>query len=321
MPPPTHIPVLLTEVMTLLAPRPGETAVDCTAGLGGHSAALAEAVGPSGRVVAFDLDPANLARAEQRLAATDCPFTGCHRSFGEAPDALAAMDVRADVVLADLGFSSSQMDDPQRGMSFRADGPLDMRYDPGATITAAQLLATLDEADLADLIHELGEEPMARKIARKVALTRRSEPIQSSAQLARLVRQAYGPRARSSRMNPATRTFMALRIAVNDELTALDALLDHVVRGSETANDGGWLRKGARVAVISFHSLEDRRVKRAFAELARRGLATRLTKRPVTAGDQEVAANPRARSAKLRAVRILGPHANQATAGEETRGR
>jgi 16S rRNA (cytosine1402-N4)-methyltransferase len=200
------------------------------------------------------------------------------------------------------------MDDPERGMSFRADGPLDMRFDPAASTTAADLLATLTERELADLIFEYGEEPLARKIARKLAQSRERMPIQTTAELARLVLEAYGTRARSSRMHPATRTFMALRIAVNDELGSLRTLLDAIESGANAAGGGGWLNVGARVGIISFHSLEDRMVKRAFAGLAKRGLVTALTRKPVTAGAQEVQANARSRSAKLRAVRIDGPH-------------
>ena len=157
------------------------------------------------------------------------------------------------------------------------------------------------------MIARYGEEPLARKIARKLAQTRQREPIDSTAQLARLVQEAYGTRARSSRIHPATRTFMALRIAVNEELTALGALLEQIVEGASKVGKGGLLNRGARVGIISFHSLEDRLVKRAFAELAHKGLATRLAKRPITATTDEIAANTRSRSAKLRVVRIDGP--------------
>jgi 16S rRNA (cytosine1402-N4)-methyltransferase len=182
-----------------------------------------------------------------------------------------------------------------------------MRLDPEGPVSAADLVRTLPEAELADLIFTLGEEPLARKIARKLAQIRDREPIETTARLARLVLEAYGPRGRSSRMHPATRTFMALRIAVNEELDALRTLLDAIGAGAGSAGGSRseeWLDAGGRVAMISFHSLEDRLVKRAFASLAREGRATRLTTRPIVASDAEIAQNPRARSAKLRAIRL-----------------
>jgi 16S rRNA (cytosine1402-N4)-methyltransferase len=300
-----HTPVLLAETLRLLDARPGEVAVDLTAGRGGHSVALAAAVGPQGLVIGFELDPASLVFAGQRVRAAGGRFEPVGESFVRAPQHLVDAGWRADAVLADLGFSSAQMDDPRRGFGFAADGPLDMRYDPRNPVTAEKLLARLSERELADLIYCCGEDPYARKIARKLALARRHEPIRSTARLAELVREAYGPRARRSRVHPATRTFMALRIAVNDELTALEALLEHLRRAAASVGEGGgWLRAGARVAIISFHSLEDRLVKRAFAALARDGLAAPLTKRPLAPGPDEIAGNPRCRSAKLRAVRI-----------------
>jgi 16S rRNA (cytosine1402-N4)-methyltransferase len=298
-----HQPVLPVEVLALLAPKAGEVAVDLTLGAGGHAALLAAAFGPAGTIVGFDLDEASLEAARTRLGGT-ARLELVHESFVAAPQALAHRGLRADVVLADLGFSSVQMDDPQRGFSFQAEGPLDMRFDRGAPVTAADLLARLGERELADLIFRLGEDPFARRIAHGIAGARRHGAIRTTTQLAQIVRQAYGPRARFSRMHPATRTFMALRIAVNAEIEALEAFLGHVMSGAAAAAAGGWLRPGARIAVISFHSLEDRLVKHAFAECERRGLGRRLTRRPVTASPEEIAANPRARSAKLRAMVI-----------------
>jgi 16S rRNA (cytosine1402-N4)-methyltransferase len=301
-----HVPVLPAETLTALAPQPGEVAVDLTVGAGGHAALLAAAVGPRGTLVGLDLDAASLEAARVRLAALPDPprVTLVRAGFAEAPHVLAGLGLRAGAVLADLGFSSAQMDDPQRGFSFGADGPLDMRYDRDGPVTAADLVARLSEREIADLVFRLGEDPFARRIARAVASARRAEPIRTTAQLARIVRQAYGARARASRMHPATRTFMALRIAVNGEIESLEALLEHVAAGAREAPAGGWLAPGARVAIISFHSLEDRMVKHAFAACEREGLARRLTRRPVTAGPGEIAANPRARSAKLRALVI-----------------
>jgi 16S rRNA (cytosine1402-N4)-methyltransferase len=307
---PGHVPVLVAECLDLLDPKPGETVVDLTAGRGGHAVEFARRLQGSERLILVDVDPGNLAFASERIA----------REFGSAPVAvsgsfarvdelLAGKAISADVVLADLGFSSTQMDDPARGLSFSADGPLDMRLDPRGPVTAADLVASLPEAELARIIHEFGEEPLARRIARKCVETRGNEPITSTARLARLVREAYGPRARSSRLHPATRTFMALRIAVNDELGALRTLLQAIERAAErlARPDGGgsaWLRPGARVGIISFHSLEDRLVKRAFADMSRRGLVTPVTRKPTVPTEQEAAANPRSRSAKLRVVAI-----------------
>jgi 16S rRNA (cytosine1402-N4)-methyltransferase len=292
--------------------------VDCTAGRGGHAVALAKAVGPTGRIVLFDVDAENLAYAADRVRReAGCEPLAIRSSFAGVAESLRRLGgetvVKADVVLADLGFSSTQMDDPGRGFSFMADGPLDMRLDPTSGVTAAELLRSLPERELAELIFRVGEEPMARRIARKVVELRGREPIESTAQLARLVREAYGPRAHRSRLHPATRTFMALRIAVNDELGALRSLLQSVRLGAQAAvhgtSDGrsafdGWLRPGARVGIISFHSLEDRLVKHGFVDMAREGLVEVRTRKPVVSSERESAENPRARSAKLRVVRV-----------------
>jgi 16S rRNA (cytosine1402-N4)-methyltransferase len=305
---PIHIPVLLRQCLELLDPKPGEVVVDCTSGLGGHAVAMGERVKPDGRVLGFDLDPNNLKIAAARAGESGVNFEPVHTSFVRTPAELQLRRLRADIVLADLGFSSNQMDDPHRGLSFQSDAPLDMRLDPGGPITAADVLAAINEPDLANMIYEYGEDPLARKIARKIVQNRAHEPIATTARLARLVQEAYGPRARSSRMHPATRTFMALRIAVNDELGALRSLLDSISRAAENLKDCPWLNDGARVAIISFHSLEDRMVKHAFADLVNRNLATLLTKsrKPVGPDDDEVQVNPRSRSAKLRAIKVGG---------------
>lgn len=299
-----HMPVLAQEVLRLLSPRPGDTVADLTVGLGGHAALVAERIGAGGTIAAFDVDGFNLAAATARLHPLGPRIIPIHARFTEAAHHLASQKLRADVVLADLGFSSNQMDDAERGFSFAADGPLDMRLDRSQGPTAADLVANLGEQDLADLIYRNGEEPFARRIARKLAQIRLREPIRSTARLAEAVVEAYGPRARASRMHPATRTFMALRIAVNDELGSLQTLLDQIARGAAEASRDGWLNRGARIGIISFHSLEDRMVKHAFANLASQSLAQRLTKKPVIAAEQEIASNPRARSAKLRAISI-----------------
>jgi 16S rRNA (cytosine1402-N4)-methyltransferase len=301
-----HVPVLLQELLALLDPRPGDTVVDATAGRGGHALALAERIGPAGTIVLLDLDADNLEFAARALReSARCSVHPIHDSFVRVPEHLARLGAAADVLLADLGFSSSQIDDPSRGLSFAKDGPLDMRLNRSAPITAADLIASFSERELSDLIRRWGEDPYAAKIARKLAQSRAAEPIQTTAQLARIVLEAYGPRARQSRIHPATRTFMALRIAVNDELGALSSLLDLVNRSAgKHTPQAGWLKLGARIGIISFHSLEDRLVKRAFGDLVHQGRATALTKRPITASEAEIDANPRSRSAKLRAVRL-----------------
>ncbi len=299
-----HLPVLAQEVVRLLSPRPGDTVADLTVGQGGHAALFAERIGAAGTIVAFDLDGLNVAMATDRIHATGVSVVPIHAPFTSVATELASRGLQADVVLADLGFSSNQMADASRGFSFSADGPLDMRLDRTRGATAADLVAGLDEKQLADLIYRYGEDPFARRIARKLAQIRNREPIRTTARLAAAVAEAYGPRARSSRMHPATRTFMALRIAVNDELGSLGTLLELISRGAENAARGGWLKPGARVGVISFHSLEDRLVKHAFADLVKRSLAERLTRKPVTANETETRSNPRARSAKFRAISI-----------------
>lgn len=311
-----HHPVLLESVLRLLAPAAGETAVDLTAGRGGHASALARAIGPGGRILLCDLDAGNLAFAEARVRGESPAAARTHHgSFASADRAVAAAGWQADCVLADLGFASTQMDDPARGFSFQADAPLDMRLDASRGETAADLLARLPERELADAIYRLGEDPFARRIARVVADRRGREPIRTTLQLAAAVVAAYGARARQSRMHPATRTFMALRILVNDEIGALRGLLGAAERAGRAAVAGApsWVRPGCRLAIISFHSLEDREVKHAMASWEAEGLGERLTRKPVEPSDAEVAANRRARSAKLRGFRF-GPSAAPAPA-------
>lgn len=294
----------------LLAPSPGETAVDCTAGLGGHASAIAARLGPSGTLILNDLDPGNLGRAAARVraeAGAACPrLVELRGGFADVPRRLAEQSLAADVVLADLGFSSNQVEDAARGFSFQRDGPLDMRLDPSGPVTAAHLVNTLPEAELAELIQEFGEERHARRIAQKLVAARRESPIQTTGQLASVVRSLVGSRDRASGgIDPATRTFQALRIAVNDELGSLRSLLESVARAAvKTGGPAAWLRPGARIGIISFHSLEDRMVKNAFGELVKRGAAEPLTKKPVEAGERELVDNPRARSAKLRVIRL-----------------
>jgi len=305
-PQPGHAPVLLAETIAALGPQPGQTLVDCTAGLGGHSAAIAAGLGATGRVVLVDLDPGNLERARDHVSAMDDPpeVIAWQGSFAQAPQMLSERGIRADLLLADLGFASTQIDDPARGFSFRGDGPLDMRLDPSAPITCAELVNTLDEADLAKIIFEFGEERFARRVARKLVEAREAGPIQTTSQLAGIVRRAV-PKAPNQRIDPATRTFQGLRIAVNDELGALEGLLGAIEReAGRHGDDRAWFGPAARIAVISFHSLEDRPVKRCFKRLTDAGHAERVGRHPTTAGEAECDVNRRSRSAKLRAIRL-----------------
>jgi 16S rRNA (cytosine1402-N4)-methyltransferase len=280
-------------VLHWLDPRPGQTLVDCTVGVGGHTRLLAERIGPAGRVIGLDQDESMLELARPRL--TGLPVTLVRASFDELPAVLDDVGVpAADGVLADLGVCSDQLDAAGRGFSFQSDGPLDMRLDPTRGAPASALVNRLSERDLADLIYEFGEERFSRRVARRIVEARQSAPIETTAQLADLVRRGV-PRAKGRPgIDPATRTFQALRIAVNDELGALDRLL---------AKLPDCVRPGGRAVLISFHSLEDRRVKQAFR---RPGVWEVLTKKPVTAGDEEAQSNPRSRSAKLRAAQRTG---------------
>jgi 16S rRNA (cytosine1402-N4)-methyltransferase len=292
--PPRHVSVLPAEVLAALTPQPGGVFVDATCGAGGHTRLLAERVTPGGRVIALDRDPAMLELARPRLEGL--PMVLVQAVFDELPDVLAGLGLtQVDGVLADLGVCSDQLDDPGRGLSFGRPGPLDMRMNPAEGEPASELLRRLDERALADLIYQYGEERLSRRIARRIVEERKRAPLETTEQLAELVRRCVPRPPRSDRrrppIDPATRVFQALRIAVNDELDALDRLLAALPR---------LVRPGGRAAIISFHSLEDRRVKNAFRDKA---VWEALTKKPVQAGDEEVRANPRSRSAKLRAAR------------------
>lgn len=283
-----HTPVLLDEVLHWLDPQPGQVIVDGTLGGGGHARALVGRLGPEGRLIALDRDPAALARAETTLAGQS--VTLVHSDFRDLPEVLRQIEVPAvDAVLLDLGLSSDQLADDGRGFSFDSSGPLDLRFDPAAGEPAARLVNRLSEKHLAELIYHYGEDKFSRRIARRIVERRRREEFKTAADLAETVRRAIPPAARAkSRIDPATKTFQALRIAVNDELASLERIL---ARATDVLHSGG------KLAVISFHSLEDRRVKDAFRDDPR---FQPLTKRPIIAGEPELAANPRARSAKLR---------------------
>jgi len=310
----SHIAVLADQVVELLQPQSGQVFVDCTAGLGGHACLIAQHIGPSGTIVLNDMDAGNLVRAEEatRLAMSpedpkSANVVAIRGNFAQLPMELVKRGIAADMVLADLGFSSTQVDDPDRGLSFRHSGPLDMRMDQSSPIDAAELVNTLPEKEIGDLIKQFGEERHARRIASKIVEARELAPIETTDQLADLIRSAI-PSRRGPRgpIHPATRPFQALRIVVNDELGSLELLLRSVKFGAKKvqAGDAGWLKDGTRIAVIAFHSLEDRPVKRAFAGMNDDGLVELITRKPAGASEQEIGVNPRSRSAKLRVCRI-----------------
>ncbi len=287
---PGHLPVLPEETMRFLDPQPGEIWVDGTTGGGGHSRMIAERIGSRGRLIAFDQDSAMLVMAKQRLEGF--PVTAVHANFDQVQEVLENLGIlKVNGVLADLGFSSDQMDNPARGLSFQRNGPLDMRLDTTIGSTAADLVNTVGEAALADLIFEYGEERKSRWVAKRIVERRKERKFETTEDLAELVRKCV---PRSGKIDPATRVFQALRIAVNDELGALERLLSALPRV---------LLPGGRAGIISFHSLEDRRVKQAF----RNGDLWKVrTKKPVEATDAEMARNPRSRSAKFRVAERIG---------------
>lgn len=298
-----HVPVLLNEVLSLLdidSDRPGLRVLDCTLGRGGHAAHIIPRIGPGGVYIGLDLDSDNLDDARGRLEPladqAGVQLHLAHQSFAAAPAVLRELNIPGvDRVLADLGFASNQVDDASRGLSFKNDGPLDMRLDTQGPTTAADLVNRLGEKELADVIYRFGEERLSRRIARKIVQARVDQPISTTSELAELCRRSYGPRG-GGRIDPATRTFQALRIAVNGELDALGALLRRLP---------GLLAGDGLVGIISFHSLEDRPVKRSFLEMAQQGVLERVTRKPVTATQEEQANNPRSRSAKLRVARRM----------------
>jgi 16S rRNA (cytosine1402-N4)-methyltransferase len=296
------------EVFSALSLRPGETYLDCTAGLGGHALLAAEHVTSTGRVLLNDVDPSNLAIAADAVRQTGVAVTPLRGNFADIARRMTEQSLQAHALLADLGFSSNQMEDASRGFSFSRDGPLDMRLDPSIPVSAADLVNSMSESELAQAIHEFGEDPGARRIARKLVQVRAQAPILTTARLAEVVRSALASGQRGGTTgkpstDPSTRTFQALRIVVNDELGCLGAFLKSI----EEAATGHvpWLFPSARICILTFHSLEDRMVKRAFQGLAARGLASEVGDQGVGPDEDEVDRNPRARSAKIRTVRLL----------------
>ena len=291
---PQHVPVLLDEALKYLNVRPGGVYVDATLGLAGHSTAIAKRLGAKGRLICFDRDPEAMEAAKAKLdevraeLGSEMPEMVFEpRAFSEASSRIEPASL--DGLLADFGVSSLQLTEAHRGFSFRSDGPLDMRMDTRSGETAGQVVNQEDENELADLIYEFGEERRSRRIARAIV---RARPITTTAELAQIV-SAAAPSMKGDKIHPATRTFQALRIRVNNELGEIQSLLKSA---------GSLLKPGGRLVLISFHSLEDRLVKDAFREAGRTKEFEVLTKKPVVAGEQEQLRNPRSRSAKLRAA-------------------
>lgn len=299
LPPGGHESVLLPECLAALDLQPGKTIVDCTTGRGGHSEAIARALGSTGTLLCLDVDPKNLAFAQQRLKDLPCQIRFFHANFAELFDVLKATGITAvDGILADLGLSTNQFLDPSYGISFSMNGPLDMRLDPRIEETAADIVNRYREEDLANLLYQLADERFSRRIARKIVEARRTAPMTTTEQLASLVRGVIGRGGASDKIDPATRTFMALRMKVNREVENLRCLMDQTPAA---------LKRGGRAAIISFHSVEDRMVKQAFRFAEQTGLIRILSKKPITPTDSEIAANPRSRSAKLRiAEKVAG---------------
>jgi 16S rRNA (cytosine1402-N4)-methyltransferase len=291
-----HTAVMLAEALDMLAVREGGVFVDVTVGAAGHSSAILES-SPHATLFAFDRDPVAVEVARRRLSPFGARATVTHASFGEVGAWLERHGIESvDGVLADLGVSSPQLENPERGMSFRLEGPIDMRMDPTSGSTALELIKDMDQEDLADVIYRFGEEHRSRRVARCIKQAAEAGELRSTLDLRRAVVRAVGPR-RIGGVDPATRTFQALRILVNQELEQLGTLLALAER---------MVKPGGRAAIISFHSLEDRLVKRAFAE---RAVWQRLTKKPVVPSDRELDENPRSRSAKLRVAMRQDPDA------------
>ena len=279
------------EVMSYLAVRRGARIVDGTLGGGGHARLLAGAVGPEGLVIAIDRDPAAIERGAREL--NGLPVRFAQANYCDIPEVLDALSIDAvDGVLLDVGLSSDQLADDSRGVSFDAEGPLDLRFDPTEGEPAWRMINRMRAESLADIIHEFGEERFSRRIARRIVAAREKQPIRSAREFAAIVRSAIPRQTPPPRIHPATRTFQALRIAVNQELKSLRIALDRIPQR---------LAPGGRLAVISFHSLEDRLVKQAFRSTQ---VWECLTRSPVEASEEEISRNPRSRSAKLRAAQI-----------------
>jgi 16S rRNA (cytosine1402-N4)-methyltransferase len=294
-----HTPVLAREVCELLGVRGGEIVVDAAIGPGGHARLFADGLGAEGTLIGVDVDPDCLAAARRVLGGASCRVELIHANFTELRERLESLGIAGvDVLFADLGISSTQLDDPERGFSFQRDGPLDMRMDPRLTVTAADLVNRLKERELADLLYHNAQEFASRRIARKICAERREGRITTTGRLAGIIADAVGvdPASRKAKIHPATRTFQAIRMAINDEICCLETLLEAAPK---------ILRPGGRIGVIAFHSGEDKPVKLSFRKLKNQQVYKIVTEKPVVADAEERLTNPRSRSAKLRvAVRL-----------------
>jgi 16S rRNA (cytosine1402-N4)-methyltransferase len=298
-PSPEHRPVLLEQVLEYLDPQPGQTIVDCTCGLAGHAFPLAQRLQGQGRLICLDQDDTYFEVIRQKFSSLPIRTDIIQGNFSDIDEVLADLTVgKVDVILADLGLSSAQLDDPRRGFTFQTDAPLDMRINRSQRTTASDLVNSLPEQELADLLFNLGDERFSRKIARAIYQARHQGRITRTTQLANLIARTLNvdPEHHPGRIHPATRAFMALRIAVNQEFEHIEQLM---------AKAPGLLSPGGRIGVISFHSGEDRLIKVSFQQGKQQSHYEILTRKPITATEEQIRENPRSRSAKLRAARRI----------------
>lgn len=291
-----HLPVLLNEVMDYLDPKPGEVMLDATLGGGGHAEAILKKISPGGRLIAIDRDPEAVERVKERLSVFQESVIYSNDDFRNISSIIRDNNIEnIDGAVFDFGVSSFQIDEADRGFSFMKDGPLDMRFDPSAGHSAKEVVNSLNAEELADIIYNFGEERHSRRIASAIKIARKKQLIETTGQLVEIIRGAVGSKYHRQKIHPAARTFQALRIFVNDELASISEALTAI---TQHMNDGG------RLCVISFHSLEDRIVKNMFREMARAKQADLLVKKPIVPRAEEVRENPRARSAKLRILKV-----------------
>ena len=287
-----HVPVMLKEVLEGLQVKPGSVVIDGTLGFAGHSKEILKLIRPGGKLIGIDQDQDALRQAKINLSAESPDIHLVHHNFVEIDQILKNLGIKnVNAILLDLGISSFQIDSPERGFSLRKEGPLDMRMDVSGTFKASDIINTYTESDLADILKNFGEERFSRRIAKFIVEERKKTTIQTTTHLAQIVVRALGIRGKSQKIHPATRTFQALRIVVNDELNRLALTIDRAV---------SLLKKHGRLAVISFHSLEDRIVKTRFRELAKEKKVQLVTKKPLYPTEEEISINPRSRSARLR---------------------
>lgn len=295
-----HVPVMGREVVEFLAPPAGGCFLDGTLGLAGHSALIAQQIGPSGHLIGLDKDQAALSLASSKLSGFKGKLDLVQGDFASFDGVLNKLGVTAvDGMLFDLGISSFQLDNPQRGFSFRSEGPLDMRMDQDGPVTAKDIVNSLGEEELANIIFNYGEERFSRRIAKAIVQYRSRKPVETAAELEKIIFTSVPASYRRQKIHPATRTFQAVRIAVNRELESLNMIMEKFA---------DYLKVGGRIGVISFHSLEDRIVKESFRELSKKGILTLITKKPLRPGDEEVRLNPRARSARFRVAERIACH-------------